>query len=86
MEHGRQLPTRGSAACSTLAAFLAVHFTRTPLQRERIMFPETERVARYAGSREINSEVCAALDLAQYMLRQREFFTTDNAIRLAYST
>lgn len=67
------------------------------------MFPE--RVARYAGNREIDvalmaeylerehlgfrprdSEVRAALDLAQYMLREREFFTRDNAIRLAFGT
>jgi hypothetical protein len=37
----------------TLATFLAVQFTRTPHKRERILFPE--RVAPYAGSREIDA-------------------------------
>jgi hypothetical protein len=102
-ERNQRLPPLGSPARSTLATFLAVQFTRTPLNRERIMFPE--RVARYAGSREIDvalmveylerehlgfrpqdSEVRAALDLAHYMLREPEFFTRDNAIRMAFST
>ncbi|WP_433531264.1 DUF4238 domain-containing protein [Micromonospora sp. CA-263727] len=103
VEQSQQAPPIGSSARSTLATFLAVQFTRTPLHRERIMFPE--RVARYAGSREIDaalmaeylerehlgfsprdSEVRAALDLTQYLLRERELFTKDNAIRLAFST
>jgi hypothetical protein len=103
VEQSQQVPPVGSSARSTLATFLAVQFTRTPLHRERIMFPE--RVARYAGSRETDaalmaeylerehlgfsprdSEVRAALDLTQYLLRERELFTKDNAIRLAFST
>lgn len=89
VEQSQQVPPVGSSARSTLATFLAVQFTRTPLHRERIMFPE--RVARYAGSREIDaalmaeylerehlgfsprdSEVRAALDLTQYLLRERK--------------
>jgi hypothetical protein len=103
VEQSQQVPPVGSSARSTLATFLAVQFTRTPLHRERIMFPG--RVARYAGSRETDaalmaeylerehlgfsprdSEVRAALDLTQYLLRERELFTKDNAIRLAFST
>jgi hypothetical protein len=67
------------------------------------MFPE--RVARYAGTREIDlalmaeylerkhlgfrprdAEVHAALDWTQYLLHDREVFTRDNAIGLAFST
>ncbi|MEV4201493.1 DUF4238 domain-containing protein [Micromonospora globbae] len=103
VEQNQQLPPLVSPARSTLATFLAVQFTRTPLHRERIMFPE--QVARYARGREIDaalmaeylereylgfrpqdSEVRAALDLTQYMLRDRDLFTRDNAIRLAFST
>jgi Protein of unknown function (DUF4238) len=45
VEQNERLPPVGSAARSTLATFLAVQFTRTPLNRERIMFPE--RVAQW---------------------------------------
>jgi hypothetical protein len=103
IDQREQLPPVGSAVRRTLGTFLAVQFTRTPFHRERILFPE--RVARYAGSREIDAslmaeyleqihlgfkphdnEVRAALDLVQYLLRDREFFTKDNAIRLAFGT
>ncbi|MEV6524538.1 DUF4238 domain-containing protein [Longispora sp. NPDC051575] len=102
VEQSQRLPSPGSSDREALATFLAVQFTRTPLNRERIMFPV--RVARYAGDREIDatlmaeylerehlgfrpqdSEVRGALDLTQYMLGEREFFTKDNAIRLAFS-
>src|SRR5690606_34191318 len=39
VEQSQQVPPVGSSARSTLATFLAVQFTRTPLHRERIMFP-----------------------------------------------
>jgi hypothetical protein len=103
VEESRQLPPLASPARRTLATFLAVQFTRTPLHRERIMFPA--RVAQYAGTREINlalmaeylkrehlgfsprdSEVRAALDWTQYLLHDRDLFTRDNAIGLAFST
>jgi Protein of unknown function (DUF4238) len=101
VDQAEQVPPVGSAARGTLATFLAVQFTRTPLHRERILFPK--RVAQYAGSREIDaslmaeylekihlgfkpedSEVRGALDLAQYLLGDRELLTKDNAIRLAF--
>jgi hypothetical protein len=50
-------PSVGSEEQNTLATFFAVQFTRTPLHREQILFPE--RVAEYAGSREIDAALMA---------------------------
>lgn len=52
VEQNERLPPVGSAARSILATFFAVQFTRTPLNRERIMF--AERVAQYVGSRTLH--------------------------------
>lgn len=103
IEERQELPRPTSEAYGTLAIFLAVQFTRTPLTRERIMFPHG--VSRYADGRELDdalmadylervylgfrpedSEVRAALTVSQYLLREPEFFTKDNAIGLAFST
>ena len=53
IDRERRLPAVGSDSRAILATFLAVQFTRTPLHREQILFPE--RVATYAGSREIDA-------------------------------
>lgn len=50
-------PAVGSETRSALSVFLALQMTRTPEQRERAAFPE--RVAEYAGGREVTRELVA---------------------------
>lgn len=52
-----QPPDAGSEEGRTLAVFMALQITRTPEQRERVMFPR--RVADYADEREITRELVA---------------------------
>jgi hypothetical protein len=51
------LPTEGSAARFTLAVFLGLQMARTTQHREQVMFPE--RVAEWAGGREITEDLVA---------------------------
>jgi hypothetical protein len=103
IDRAGRLPGIGSDGRAALAMFLAAKFTRTPHKRERILFPE--RVATYAGSREIDAalmseylekehlgfkpedqEVCGALDYVSIALQDRQVFTKNNVVRLAFST
>lgn len=51
-------PPHGHANRTIMARFLAFQFTRTPVQRERTLFPES--VARYLNGRDITRELVAA--------------------------
>lgn len=57
IDRTEQPPAPGSKDQCTLATFLAVQYTRTPKHREQIMFPE--RVAEYAGDRQIDAALMA---------------------------
>lgn len=57
LDRTEQPPSAASDERSVLASYLAVQLTRTPLHRERFMFPE--RVAQYAGAREVDADLMA---------------------------
>jgi hypothetical protein len=59
LDRTEQPPPAGPDKRSVLASYLAVQLTRTPLHRERFMFPE--RVAQYAGTWEIDADLMAEI-------------------------
>jgi hypothetical protein len=71
-------PDEGTHERLALAVFLALQNTRTPEHRERVLFPE--RVAAYAGQREITKEL-----VAEFLERVHlGFRASDNEVRSAF--
>ena len=70
-------PDVGSSERTTLAAFMALQFTRTPEQRGRVLFAKD--LAAYAGDREINAGL-----VAEYLERVHlGFQPRDSEVRAA---
>ena len=73
-----EAPPPASDAREVLAVYLALQMTRTPEQRERMLFPE--RLAVYLDGRELTRD-----DVAAYLAEQHLGFTpAENEIDAAY--
>ncbi len=71
-------PEVGTDERHALAVFLALQSTRTPEQRDRVLFPR--RVAEYAGKREVTKEI-----VAEFLERVHlGFAASDNEVRSAF--
>src|SRR5664280_1637828 len=70
VDRSGSLPTEGSDARFTLAVFIGLQISRTTQHREQVMFPE--RVAEWAGEREITQDLVAEyLELVHLGFRPR---------------
>lgn len=78
VDEAKQPPPAGSSERTVLTTYMALQMTRTPEQRERILFPR--RLAEYAGDRAI-SEPLVAKYLEHVHLG---FKPSDSEVRAAY--